>query len=135
MRLMVAVLAALAGQAVRRDEPRRHELHRVAQRLKQPGPVMSARTCLHADGARRQRGDHLVQLGARHARADQFGLASRVNPVHRKHVLGEIDADEYDSHGLPLPNELMRARTSHRGTLLPVAATRLSRDGEVPFIR
>ena len=55
--------------------------------------------------------------------------------MHRKHVLGEIDADEYDSHGLPLPNELMRARTSHRGTLLPVAATRLSRDGEVPFIR
>jgi uncharacterized DUF497 family protein len=68
--------------------------------------------------ARRQRGDHLVQLGARHARADQFGLASRVNPVHRKHALGEIDADEYDSHGLPLPSELMRVRTSHRGTLL-----------------
>jgi len=55
--------------------------------------------------------------------------------VHRKHVLGEIDADEYDSHGLPLPSELMRGRTSHRGTLWPVAALRLTRDGDVPFIR
>jgi len=103
----------------------------MAQRLEQPGPVMSTRTSLHADGARRQRGDHLVQLGARHARADQFGLASRVNPVHRKHVLGEIDADEYDSHGFPLPSELMRVRTSHRDTYWPVAALRLTRDGEV----
>jgi hypothetical protein len=63
------------------------------------------------------------------------GLPGGVNPVHRKHVLGEIDADEYDSHGLPLPSELMRVRTSHRGTLWPVAALRLTRDGEVPFIR
>jgi hypothetical protein len=55
--------------------------------------------------------------------------------VHRKPVLGEIDADEYDSHGRPLPSELMRARTSHPGTLWPVAALRLTRDGEVPFIR
>ena len=96
---------------------------------------MSTRTSLHADGARRQRGDHLVQLDARHARADQFGLASWVNPVHRKHVLGEIDAGEYDRHGSPLPRELMRVRTSHRGTLWPVAALRLTRDGEVPFVR
>jgi hypothetical protein len=55
--------------------------------------------------------------------------------VHRKHALGEIDADEYDSHGLPLASELMRVRTSHRGTLWPVAALHLTRDGEVPFIR
>jgi hypothetical protein len=40
-----------------------------------------------------------------------------------------------DGHGLPLSNELMRYRTSHRGTQMPVAATRLVRDGEVPFIR
>jgi hypothetical protein len=97
--------------------------------------VMSTRTCLHADGARRQRGDHLVQLGARHAQAGQLGLARRVNPVHRKHVLGEIDAYEYDSRGLSIPSELMRVRTSHRGTLWPDAALRLTRDGEVPFIR
>jgi len=66
---------------------------------------------------------------------DPFGLASRVNPVYRKHVLGKIDAGEYDSHGLPLQSELMRVRTFHRGTLWPVAALRLTRDGEVPFIR
>ena len=84
---------------------------------------------------RRQRCEQFVQLGARHVRPHHLGFAGRVHPVDGKHVLGEIDADEYDSHGLPLPNELMRVRTSHRGTLLPVAATRLSRDGEVPFIR
>lgn len=53
-----------------------------------------------------------------------------------KDVLGEIDANGDNSHGLPLSSELMRFRTSHRGTSLPVAATpRLARDGEVPFIR
>jgi hypothetical protein len=55
--------------------------------------------------------------------------------MHRKHVLGEINADEHDSHGLPLPSELTKVGTSHRATLWPVAALRLARDGEVPFIR
>jgi hypothetical protein len=33
-------------------------------------------------------------------------------------------------------SELMRDRTSHRGTLMPHTATaRIIRDGEVPFIR
>jgi hypothetical protein len=55
--------------------------------------------------------------------------------MHCKNVLGEINANGQNRHGLPLPNELMRKRTSHRGTQLPVAALRLVRDGEVPFIR
>jgi hypothetical protein len=33
---------------------------------------------------------------------NELGLAERVDAVHGEHVLGEIDADEYDSHGLPL---------------------------------
>jgi len=36
---------------------------------------------------------------------------------------------------LPLPNELMRLRTSHRGTLLPVAGTRLVRDRKASSTR
>ena len=33
-------------------------------------------------------------------------------------------------------SELMRGCTSHRGTLMPYSATaRITRDGEVPFIR
>ena len=77
-----------------------------------------------------------MQLGARHARAHQHGLAVLVDPVDRENVLGEIDADEQNSHGLPLPSELMRLR--HFPSWHFVAGrryTRLARDGEVPFIR
>jgi hypothetical protein len=55
--------------------------------------------------------------------------------MNRKDVLGEIDADEYYGHRLPLPDELVRVRTSNRGTSLPVAEVRLVREGEVPFTR
>jgi hypothetical protein len=42
---------------------------------------------------------------------------------------------EDNSHGLPLSDEMMGFRTSHRGTSLPIVAiARLVRDGEVPFI-
>lgn len=101
----------------------------------QPGPVVRTRAGLHADHARRQRRDQLVQFVACHAGANQLGLAGLVDAVHGEHVLGEINADGHNSHGLPLLNELMRDRTSHRGTELPIAAMRLVRDGEVPFIR
>jgi hypothetical protein len=62
-------------------------------------------------------------------------LARGIHTMQGKHVLGEIDSQSDNGHGLPLSNELMRFRTSHRGTSLPVAAMRLVRDGEVPFIR
>ena len=63
------------------------------------------------------------------------GLPALVDAVNGKNILGEIDTNGQNRHGLPLPDELMRVRTSHRGTQLPVAAMRLVRDGEVPFIR
>ena len=81
------------------------------------------------------RGDQLQQLAARYVWPNQLGFAERVDAMHGENILGQIDADEYDCHGLPLATELMRVRTSHRGTLMPVAAKRLGRDGEVPFIR
>ena len=69
-------------------------------------------------------------------RAGHFHAAVLIDAVHGKHVLGEIRANGDNSHGLPLPSELMRCRTSHRGTSLPVAAApRLAREGEGPFIR
>ena len=61
--------------------------------------------------------------------------ARLVHAMHGKHVLGEINTSGQNSHGLPLPDELMRNRTLHRGTQLPFAASRLVRDREVPFIR
>jgi hypothetical protein len=56
--------------------------------------------------------------------------------MQRKDVLGEIDSQSDNSHGLPLSNELMRH--SHFPSWHFVAGcrnTRLVRDGEVPFIR
>lgn len=96
---------------------------------------LSARAGFHADHTGRQRRNQLMQLVARHGWANQLSLASLVYAMDRKNVLGEVDTNGQNRHGLPLPKELMRYRTSHRGTSLPVAAMRLVRDGEVPFIR
>ena len=72
------VLAALAAHAVGRDELGRHQPHGVAVGCEQPRPVVRAGAGFHADGARRQRGDQLMQLGARH-----LGLTScTACPLH-----------------------------------------------------
>lgn len=112
-----------------------HQAHGVAQALEQPRPVVGAGAGFHADHAGRQRGHQFCQLRPRHIRAHQRRLTRLINAVQGKHVLGEIDTQIQNGHGLPLSSELMRNRTSHRGTELPVAASRLARDGEVPFIR
>ena len=129
------VLAALAAHPIGCDELGRHQPNSVALLGKEPGPVMRSRAGLHANGARWQGGHQLMQPGAWHARPHQRRLAVLVDSVDRENVLGEIDPDVQNGHGLPLPSELMRLRHSHRGTQLPVAATRLARDGEVPSIR
>ena len=95
-------LAARAAHAVRGDELRGDQAHDVSVCGKQPCPMVRASARLHRHGTRRQRGDELVQLGARHARAHQRGLACFIDTVHRKHVLGEIDAYVDNAHGLPL---------------------------------
>jgi hypothetical protein len=43
-----------------------------------------------------------MQLRAWHARAHQRGLAVLIDAVHGEDVLGEIDSDEDNNHGLPL---------------------------------
>ena len=79
--------------------------------------------------------NEFVELGA-----CDFGLAQLhgtcgIHTVQSKDVLGEIDSNEDNGHDFPFFIQLMRVRTSHRGTVLPVSALRITRDGEVPFIR
>lgn len=48
---------------------------------------------------------------ARHGRAHQRTLAVFVHTVDCEDVLGQIDADVDNGHGLRLPSELMRVHT------------------------
>jgi hypothetical protein len=63
------------------------------------------------------------------------GLAVLVYTVNRKCILGEIDADVENSHGLPVPSGLMRFATPSWHSLPYAALGRTLRGGEVPFIR
>jgi len=95
-------------------------------------------TGFQPDQARRQLGDQRQQLLTRNLWLDQRRLAVFINTMHRKDVLGEIDADGDNGHDFPFhkTSALMRDWTSHRGTLMPYPATaRGAREGEVPFIR
>jgi hypothetical protein len=96
------VLAALARHAIRRDKIGRHELDRMAVLLEHAGPVMSARACFHANEARRQLCDQRRQLITRNTRLDQHRLPGLVHTVNGKYILGKIDSDSENSHGLPL---------------------------------
>src|SRR4051812_37630279 len=53
----------------------------------EPGPVVCARARFDPDRARRQRGDELMQLGSRYARANELRTAGFVDAVHGKDVL------------------------------------------------
>lgn len=50
------------------------------------------------DRAGWQRGNLFLQFVARDLRLHQDWLAVLVHPMHRKHVLGEIDPDVHNSH-------------------------------------
>jgi hypothetical protein len=110
-RIRSVVLAAPPGAPVRRHELRRHQPHRVAELGELPRPVVRARTRLHPDQARRQRGDQLHKLRSRHRRLQQHRLALLVASVHSKHVLGQINSNGQNGHGLPLSTRLMRFAT------------------------
>ncbi len=129
------VLAALAAHAVRRHQLGRYQPHGVAMRLELPRPVVGAASGLQANGARWQSRYQRVELGTRHLGLAQLHLAGCIHTVYGEDVLGSIDSDGQNGHGLPLPSELMRVRTSHHGSPLPLPALLRGRDGEVPFIR
>ena len=69
----------------------------------------------------------------RHMRKILFGLAlifASAVPAHAGGHAKDQQCRRLELPWTPLPNELMRLRTSHRGASLPVAATRLVRDGK-----
>jgi hypothetical protein len=80
------------------DELRRHQPDRMPEALERAAPVMGARTRFHADQARRQVPEERCQLLTPELPA-QHGLASRINPVHLKHVLRQINTDGCNIHG------------------------------------
>lgn len=71
----------------------------VAVLREEPGPVVGTGAGFHADGAGRQP----VRAACRVRRAgNQCGLARFVYAVYGKDVLGEIDTNVENRHGLPL---------------------------------
>jgi hypothetical protein len=95
------VLALLAAHAIRRHQLGRHQLDGVAEGLELARPVVRARACLNADGARRQRSDQRVELAARHLGLAQLHLARLVHAVYGKHALGGIDSNGQNGHDFP----------------------------------
>jgi hypothetical protein len=57
-----------------------------------------------------------------------------IHAVDGIEVLGKIDSDSDNSHGLPLPNEFMRPPLSIVALVVGRRNTRPVRDGEIPFI-
>ena len=96
------VLAALPAHAVGGDKLGGHELDAVAVLAKLPRPVVCAGAGFHANHARRQLHDQRQHLFARYPGLDQRAPAGFVHPMHREHVLGEIDSNRDNAHGLPL---------------------------------
>jgi hypothetical protein len=86
----------------------------------------------HADQARRQVGDHFQQLPANHLGLDKYRLATLVNTMQSEYILGEIDADCNNTHGLPLANERFSVETQSWQQLLPAASAATSGRGS-PF--
>lgn len=129
------VLAAPACAAIGRHELGGDQAHGVAELAELAGPVVGTGARFHGVDARWQRSDQLEQLGARHRRTQQFGAALLVASMDGKHVLGEIDADGQNGHGLPLPKELMRFATpSWHSSSSRCGAAGLGREGEVRFV-
>jgi len=75
----------------------------VAKAPKLAWPVVGAGARFYADQARLGRCDELKQLGARHVGPNLCGLACGIYAMNGKDVLGEIDSDGDNVHGLPLP--------------------------------
>ncbi|MGF6735696.1 hypothetical protein OKW50_007869 [Paraburkholderia youngii] len=78
--------------------------------LEHAGPVMRAGARFHANEARRQLCDQRRQLIARNTRLDQHRLTGLVHTVNGKYILGKIDSDSDNSHGLPLSLVSMNVR-------------------------
>lgn len=136
------VLATLAAHAVRRHQLGRHQLHGVAVPGEQTCPVMGTRTRLHADHARRKRGDQFVQLGACHARAHRHWIAVLIPPrgpprrswrdrYQRRQWPWASPLEQVDGETDASPSWHFDVACRKRST----GTRRLARDGVVPFIQ
>ena len=105
------ILAALARHAIWRHKVGRHELDCMAVLLEQARPVMCAGARFHPDKARWQLRDQGHQLIARHTRLDQRRFTGFVHTVNGKYILGKIDSNSDNRHGLPLSLVSMNVRT------------------------
>ena len=68
----------------------------------QPGPVVGAGAGFDADQARGHLHDQRQQLIPCDLRLDQYGFAVFIDAMHGKDVLGKIDSNSDNAHGLPL---------------------------------
>ncbi|CAB3775232.1 hypothetical protein LMG29542_08614 [Paraburkholderia humisilvae] len=78
--------------------------------LEQACPVMRTGARFHANEARRQLRDQWRQLIARNTRLDQHRLTHLVHAMNGEYILGKIDSDSDNRHGLPLSLVLMNVR-------------------------
>jgi len=133
--LLDRFLHSPAAHAVRRDELWRNQAHGVAVDLELPCPVVAPEHAWMAivhDGSAAASAPSLARVtsGCFRPMPPDLGHA-----VQCKHVLGEIDSNADNAHGYPFLVQWMKVPTSHRGALLPISASKMAGDGQVPFIR
>ena len=78
---------------------RRHQPHLVAELRQLPRPIMSRCAGFHANQARRQCLEELQHLAAPQLLAND-DLLGHVDPVNLEHVLGDIQTNRCNLHGL-----------------------------------
>lgn len=89
-----------------------------------------------ADQVRGLRRNELARLPRAKLGRTGGGLACDIHTVDGKDVLGKIDPDGNNSHGLPLLSELMKSSRFPSWQLVAGRRSlRLARDEEVLFIR
>src|SRR6266511_2173037 len=102
---------------------RRHQPHRVAERLKPAAPIMCGRTRLNADEAGRKGREELQQLCSGDALPDYY-RASSVHAVNLKNRLRDIETDRANlAHGR-LPSKWLVSTQPPYGTLMPQSGRR-----------
>src|SRR6516162_4564366 len=102
---------------------RRHQPHRVAERLKPAAPIMCGRTRLNADEAGRQGREELQQLCSADALADHH-RATRVHAMNLKNRFRNIETDRANlAHGR-LPSKWFVSTKPPYGTLMPQSGRR-----------
>ena len=101
--------------------------------LEHASPVMRTRARFHADETRWQLRDQCRQLIARHTRLDQHRLTRLVHTMNGEYILGKIDSDSDNRHGLPLSLVLMNVRNFIMARRCRLAASAAASGRGSPF--